>query len=45
LAELEAVVLVGIVIIFWRETSNTVKALEAAKSCKFIGLAAILEKD
>jgi len=31
MAELEAMMLVGIVIIFWRETGNTAKALETAK--------------
>jgi hypothetical protein len=45
MAELEAMVLVGIVIFFPREASNTVKALEAAKSCKTIELPAIIEKD
>jgi hypothetical protein len=32
-------------IIFEHETGNTVKTLEAAKSCKTIELAAIIEKD
>jgi len=45
MAELEAMLLVGIVIFFRREASNTLKALEAAKSCKTIKLAAIIEKD
>jgi len=45
LAELEAMLLMGIFIFFRRIARNTVKALEAAKSCKFIGLAAIMEKD
>src|SRR5205807_280637 len=45
MAELEAMLLVGIVIFSRREASNTLKALEATKSCKTIKLAAIIEKD
>ena len=45
MAELEAMVLVGMFIIFGRKMGNSVKALEAAKSCKTIELAAIMEKD